>query len=137
MCAAHQKPRKHPDNLSNAEKVSRRDAAIERIGEMLAEKPRTVIEMAADLSIPWNTVYGYMRFMQEVGDAHQTGEFDGGRREFWAAGRANQGEVLETLDANPRRAWIVPARQMGMPRDPLVAALFGPAATQPMIQQGQ
>jgi hypothetical protein len=26
-----------------------------------------------------------------------------------------------------RGAWIVPARQMGMLRDPLVAALFGPA----------
>ena len=71
--AAHHKPRKSAVNLSNAEKIARREQAIERIGAMLAVRPRTVIDMAAELSIPWNTVYGYMRFMQEVGDAHQTG----------------------------------------------------------------
>jgi hypothetical protein len=111
-------------NLSNAEKVSRRDAAIEHITEMLAKKPRTVIDLAAELSIPWNTVYGYMRFMQEVGDAHQTGKF-ADRREFWAAGAG--GLAVGSADDSVRGAWIVPARQMGMPRDPLVAALFGPA----------
>jgi hypothetical protein len=127
MRAAHHKPRKSAVNLSNAEKVSRREIAIERIAELLAEKPRTVIDLAAELSIPWNTVYGYMRFMAEVGDAHQTGEFATNRREFWAAGRAKPGQVLESLDANPRRTVVVPARQVGMLRDPLVAALFGPA----------
>lgn len=119
--------RKSPANLSNAEKLSRRDAAIERIAELLAEKQRTVIDLAAELSIPWNTVYGYMRFMQEVGDAHQTGYFDSKRREFWAAGRAKPGGEANVPDECVQRAWIVPARQMGMLRDPLVAALFGPA----------
>jgi hypothetical protein len=119
--------RKNPANLSCAEKVSRRDRAIVRIGELLAEKHRTVVDLAAELSIPWNTVYGYLRFMQEVGDAHQTGRFAGDRREFWAAGPVHPGEPVESLDDSPRNAWIVPARQMGMPRDPLVAALFGPA----------
>lgn len=123
--AAHQ--RKSPTNLSNAQKIARRDIAIERISEMLAVAPRTVISMAAELAIPWNTVYGYMRFMQEVGDAHQTGRFDVSRRELWAAGRAKPGEEVEVPDDNPRCAWTVPARQIGMIRDPLVAALFGPA----------
>jgi hypothetical protein len=123
--AVHQ--RKSPTNLSNAEKVARRDIAIERITEMLAVSPRTVIGMAAELDIPWNTVYGYMRFMQEVGDAHQTGRFDGGRRELWAAGRAKPGQEVDVPDDNPRRAWITPARQVGMFRHWMDEALFGPA----------
>lgn len=127
MCAAHHKQRKSAVNLSHAEKIARREEAIVRIREMLAVRRRTVIDMAAEMNIPWNTVYGYMRFMQEVGDAHPTGEFAQGRREFWAAGRGKPREGAAAPDCSQRRAIVKPAQQVGMARDALVAALFGPA----------
>lgn len=37
----------------------------------------------------------------------------------------------DAIAEHAQLAWIVPARQMGMPRDPLVAALFGPAREVP------
>jgi hypothetical protein len=111
--------------LSNAEKVRIRDEAIDKIRPLLAEKRMCVADIASHLGLAEGTTYGYLRFMAELGEARRSGEIDEGNRHLWELGR----EEFDGEDPDPQRhgAWIAPARQMGMWRDPLVAALFGPA----------
>lgn len=120
-----------------ADQLARRDAAMDRIRELLTEKPQSRAELAAVLGIPSGTVYGYLCSLQEMDEVYQMDHTDEKGRKVWAAdGAAQQAGASRGAAEHTKRAWIVPARQMGMPRDPLVAALFGPAAVQPMIQQG-
>jgi hypothetical protein len=111
--------------LSNAEKLRRRDEAVDRIRELLALKKMAVVHVAGALGIGEGTAYGYLRFMAELGEARRSGKHDEANRQLWELGReAFDGE---TPEHDAQSAWVVPARQMGMQRDPLVEALFGPA----------
>lgn len=117
----------HKGGPSNAEKIARREVAMERILVLLAEKPLSVTDIAQDLKISQNTAYGYLRYMVELGDVHRTDETEENGRALWALGR-DEGNLAE-VPKHPGFKGVVnvPARQVGIPRDPLVAALFGPA----------
>jgi hypothetical protein len=112
-------------NLSNAEKLRRRDAACERIRVLLAKQPMSVGAIAADLGLNTGTVYGYLCFMAELGEVRRAG-VPGARRPLWELGVEHPAK-LEANAVRPQGAVIVPAVQVGMHRDGLVAALFGPA----------
>jgi hypothetical protein len=120
-----------------ADQIARRDAAIERLREALAEKPLSRAELAVVLGIPARTVYGYLCSLQEVGEVYQMDHTDEKGRKVWALDNAQHAASSRGADEHQKRAWIVPARQMGMPRHWMDVALFGPAAAQPLtIQQG-
>lgn len=113
--------------LSNAEKIARREVAMERILALLAEKKLSVTDVAKDLGIHQTTAYGYLRYMADLGEAHRTEEAEENGRALWALGR-DESNLPETgKQSGFKGTVIVPARQVGIPRDPLVAALFGPA----------
>jgi predicted ArsR family transcriptional regulator len=117
--------RKSAANLSNAEKIARRANAIKRFRELLAVRPMTVNELADVVQLPPNTVYQYLCQMAEDGEAQRQGEGAVGRRTRWILG-AEEGE-REDHAPRTQGAVIVPAVQVGMWRDPLDVALFGPA----------
>jgi hypothetical protein len=112
--------------LSNAQKIALRSAAVKRIGELLDKCPLSAVDLAKVLRINSNTAYGYLRYMAEMGEVRRTGKFDASRRELWELG-AEDPARLEVREARSNGATIVPACQVGMWRDPLDVALFGPA----------
>ena len=107
------------------DQVARRATAIEKIRELLAEKPMSNMDLAVALGIPPRTVYGYLNYLQAVDEAYQLDAPDSRGRKVWVLDD-EQESVDAAVAQHAQRAWIVPARQLGMPRDPLVAALFGP-----------
>ena len=113
-------------NISNAAKIALRAQAVTRIRELLGKSRLSVVDLARVLRINSNTVYGYLRYMAEMGEVRRSGEFDTEHREKWELG-AEDPEKLNVTEKRPIGAVVVPARQVGMWRDPLDVALFGPA----------
>lgn len=110
------------------EQVARREAAIQKIRDVLTKRPMTAIELAVFIGLPTRTVYGYLARLQDMGEAYQMGGTDERGRKTWAMDDDAQKIAADrAAQEYSKRAWITPARQMGMPRDPLVTALFGPA----------
>lgn len=110
------------------EQVSRREAAMQRIRKMLADQSMSCFDLSAELGIPSGTVYGYLRNLEEQGEVYQLEHLDDRGRKAWALDSEAQQAATDRVAAeHAKRAWIVPARQIGMHRDELVAALFGPA----------
>jgi hypothetical protein len=112
-------------NMSNAEKLRRRDEACVRIRELLAAQPMCVSAIAATLRLNTGTVYGYLCFLAEVGEARRAG-VPGARRPMWELG-VEDAAKLAAHAMRPQGVVIVPAVQVGMWRDPMDVALFGPA----------
>jgi len=111
-----------------ADQIARRDAAIERLRELLAEKPLSRAELAVALGMPTRTVYGYLCSLQEVGEVYQMDHKDEKGRAVWALEEdPQQAGVSRAAAEHQKRAWIVPARQIGMHRHWMDVALFGPA----------
>jgi predicted ArsR family transcriptional regulator len=120
--------RKSAANLSNVEKIARRANAIARFRELLAVRPMTVNELAAVVQLPPNTTYQYLCQMAEDGEAQRQGEGAVGRQTRWILG-ADKDAQDESHPSRAHGAVIVPARQVGMKRNPWDVALFGPAPT--------
>lgn len=109
-----------------AEWKARREAAIKRIGELLAEKPMLVTDIALQLGMVRDTVSNYMTDMEALGLAHRTGKRVGAGM-VWAAGeKPAQVERPEEEEAEPA-VKSVPAVQEGRQRHWMDVALFGPA----------
>jgi hypothetical protein len=118
---------------ARADKIAQRAAAIARVLDLLAEAPRTALELSVILDVHQSTVFSYLHHMErELRTARKSGKRRG-TRELWELGAD---PLLPVKDA-PRdvghtpRNGTVPARQCGMWRDPLVAALFGPPIAVP------
>jgi transcriptional regulator with XRE-family HTH domain len=100
-----------------------------KIAELLKVRPMTRDQLAEALGVNIHTMRGYLRRMRSIQRTiRPSGEYLA-ECVLWELGedptmpdRAEQNE-----DYDPRRP-VVPARQIGMQRDPLVTALFGPAA---------
>jgi hypothetical protein len=107
-----------------AEKLANREVVLEQIRALLAMRNLTALDAADALNLNRTTVYAYFVYLAELGEAHKTGERDGQKRALWAAGRA---PVKEEGGQEELAAKTVPAVQIGMKRDPLAEALFGPA----------
>lgn len=118
---------------SKQEQMAARAASMARVKELLAAQPMTAAELARalvnELKIVQPTALGYLRHMHKAERSiRPTGETRG-RAELWTLGTdptlADPDEVLDRMFAAKRAT--VPACQVGMWRDPLVAAMFGPA----------
>lgn len=128
MCGAYTRSGIIPGGHTS-DQAARRAAAIERVRALLTEQPRSCFDLAAVTGIPSGTMYRYLCHMKEEGEAYQMDALDDRGRKTWAIdSEALQMATDRAAAEHSKRAWIVPARQIGMPRDPLVAALFGPAA---------
>lgn len=114
------------------QQMATRAASVARIKELLADGPKTAGELAQvlaeELQVVRATVFGYLRHMHKGERSIRTAEDPRGRAAVWILGAdpalPDPDEALDRSFA--RRCSMVPARQVGMPRDPLVAALFGP-----------
>lgn len=113
-------------HMSNAAKVVARAETIERIRDLLSKAPLSVVDLARVLKINANTVYGYMRFMAEMGDARRSGGTDADGREQWELGPEDPAR-LQSQEVRPHGGVVVKEWQLNLKRDPLVAAFFGPA----------
>jgi hypothetical protein len=113
--------------FSNAAQVARREACIQQILILLARRPMTVAEVAAELAIPVNTAYGYLRHMADAGQARRADEIGPKNQQLWVLGLETKGPLVRKEASAFRGPVIVPARQVGMQRHWLDVALFGPA----------
>jgi hypothetical protein len=118
MAARNQAP-------ASAEMIARRDEALEQIRLMLTDQRMSALDVATALAEPAPTVYGWLVYMRDLGEAHQVAA-PGGRK-LWVLGRDPVTSEIEGVDENAQRAWIVPARQVGMFRHWMDVAFFGPA----------
>lgn len=106
-----------------ADQVARRAAAIERVRALLAVEPASSRALADQLELNTHTVHRYLLDMEQEGTACKAGRHDKNGRLMWKV--CTPEESIATEHGN--RALITRARQVGMARDPLVQALFGPA----------
>ncbi|MEH6435810.1 hypothetical protein [Massilia sp. DD77] len=114
-------------------KEARRAAAVVRILELLAERPMTAAEVRAALYLNTSTAFAYLHYMaSQLRQVRKTGTRDAKGRELWELGEdPTLPTPDQTLDlAFAQRRSTVPARQVGMWRDSLVAALFGPSVSE-------
>jgi hypothetical protein len=110
------------------EQVARREAAIQKIRDVLTKRPMTAIELAVYIDLPTRTVYGYLARLQDLGEAYQMDGTDERGRKTWAMDDDAQKIAADrAANEHSKRAWITPARQMGMKRHWMDEALFGPA----------
>lgn len=118
---------------SKQERDAVRAAGLARIAELLAARPMTAAELARvlleELRASRATTIGYLRQLHK------------GERSVRPTGGTQGRSALWTIGADPtlpppsdahERGFVpkrprVPAQQVGMQRDSLVAALFGPA----------
>lgn len=110
------------------DQVARRAANIERVRELLADKPMSSVELAVCVGVPTTTMNGYLYHLADLGEVRRV---SGGERrtKSWAADEQSIEESAEKAKSeHALRARIVRASQVGMQRDSLVQALFGPAA---------
>lgn len=98
--------------------------SVGQIRELLANGPMTAHDIGAQLGISRTGVRRFLRYMaNDLREVRKTGEQADRRRDLWELG-----ENPEVVDPQvEQQAQTVPARQVGMWRDSLVAALFGPA----------
>jgi hypothetical protein len=114
-----------------AEKYLHRNECIERITALMQkEGPKTIGELSERLSISRSRVAAYLYHMEsELRTARRSGKYLA-QRVLWELGAdplmPMMDDALDKSFAARRR--IVPACQVGMARDWLVAALFGEPA---------
>lgn len=118
---------------ARADKIAERAASIKRVESLLALGPRTALELSQALDVHQSTVFSYLHHMErELRTARKSGRRKG-TRELWELGAdplLPEKPAPRDLGSAPRRG-IVPAKQCGMWRDPLVSALFGPPTIAP------
>lgn len=115
--------------LSKEQQMVLRAQAVDHMHEMLKEAPRTSAEMQRATGIQKDTLNGYLRYMHKTLRSVRPTSETRGQSTLWAFGAdpavPTQDEKIDRLFAAKRGT--TKAVQIGMPRDPLVAALFGPA----------
>lgn len=116
--------------LGRTEKLAAREAAVEQIKVLLAQRRMCAAEIADELNLVKTTAFAYLRYMAvQLRVARRAGAQDEQKRELWELGEdptlPSPEELLDQSFA--QRNATVPARQLGMWRDPLVAAIHGPA----------
>jgi len=104
-------------NLSPDQMAIQRDERLDQLLALLAERRMTGPDIAEALGVSRPTAHEYLRRLQAAGEVRPTQERDRRGRQLWMV-------TSEQEFASPAK--IVPARQVGMWRDALVAALFGP-----------
>lgn len=123
----HKNPVPHKGGPSPTEKLAHRERACDQIHALLAEKPRTVAEIADALKVKEGMAHRYLAYLAEMGEACRQAERGPNNRQIWQAGR----DGVAKDEHRPSTAFsgvkVVPARQVGMWRHWMDVALFGPA----------
>jgi hypothetical protein len=115
--------------LSRDTQMAMRAEAIELIEKLMKEEPRTAPELSRLTKVGTNTLNGYLRHLQKTLRRIRPTNQTRNRAVVWELGidpsLPTPDEALDQLFAV--RRGTRPAVQIGMKRDYLVAALFGPA----------
>lgn len=112
---------------TTAEKIAAREEVCKKILALLAEKPMTVAEIMAALNLKDGTACRYLNYLAEMGEACRQAERGPNNRQIWQLGRDGAPADKKERGNAFSGATVVPARQVGMWRDPLQVAFFGPA----------
>jgi hypothetical protein len=128
MSRAHIIQEDGPRGRSVEEIAAAREVALARVRTMLADGPVTAHAICVELGMARGAGNRLLKHLAVDDEAHPTRQFDEKRRELWAAGPGEQGTMRPSLRKGVvRDVATVRAQQVGVQRDPLVAALFGPA----------
>lgn len=118
--------------FSREEQEAARRKAIKEITDMLSDAPATIGEIYSAIDGMRATIVGYLGYMHKTMRAIRPSGGFKGRARLWELGAdpalPDLDEELDRLIA-AKRGWRK-AEQIGMQRDPLIAALFGPAPHQ-------
>lgn len=126
MSRAHIIQEDGPRGRSLAEIIEQREKALARVRTMLAAGPVTAHDICVELGMARGAGNRLLKHLAVDDDAHPTRQFDEKRRELWAAGPGEPGMMRPSLRKGiVRDVATVRAQQVGVQRDPLVAALFG------------
>ena len=116
---------------STADKIAAREAACEQILKLLAKQPMTVAEIMAEImaemGLTDSTACRYLNYLAEMGEVCRCEERGPSNRQIWRLGSDGAPPDKKERGNAFSGAKVVPARQVGMWRDPLDVALFGPA----------
>lgn len=113
-----------------AAKQSRRADAMQKVLELLTSGPMSCFDLCGELGIAAATMYDWLHDLQIEGKVYQQEGTDVRGRKMWALDSNERRAAEDRVQADhAKRCWRTTARQIGMQRDPLVAALFGPRTT--------
>lgn len=114
---------------SKAEQLAARAEGVAKITAVLQEGPKSTPDICAATGLNRPLAFSYLRHMRETLRTVRILPEQQGRSDVWALGEdpnvPTEDEKLDRLIAVKQAR--APAQQIGMRRDPLVAALFGPA----------
>jgi len=102
-----------------------RAQCLARIEELLADGPMSAAALFKELGVTRGTVFGYLHYMHKIERTVYPLAEKSGRSKQWALGADPALPNGDDVSAPQRGS--APAQQVGMWRDALVAALFGPA----------
>lgn len=113
---------------SLAHRTAAREAAMSNMRELLGRKAMTTLELFKALGLNRSTGFAYLRKLHRQGVVHMLDEKRDGLV-LWALGADSKlADSDDEIDAAMElKRYVAQASQIGMWRDPLVAALFGPA----------
>lgn len=118
-----------PIERTKEQQLAARAVAIENMEELMKAGPKTIADLLQVADGQRATIVGYLRYMHMTRRTVRPTNATRGRSTLWELGAdpslPTADEKLDRLFAARRGSG--PAKQIGMPRDPLVAALFGPA----------
>jgi len=114
--------------MSRAQQQTMRAQAMALARDALKVAPLTTHELFDAIGVTRSTGFTYLRTLAKAGEAHMTDQRRNGMA-LWAAGPDPKMDATDdAVDAAMElKRYVAQAQQMGMWRDPLVAALFGPA----------
>ncbi len=117
------------DLQTKAEQLAARDAVMKIVLEHLAQGRASLPELLVVVGGHRSTLVGYMLHMHKKRRTIRPTTQRRNKALLWELGAdpslPSEDDLLDRLFA-PKRG-IAPARQLGMRRDPLIAAFFGPA----------
>lgn len=109
-------------------RTAAREAAMTKAQELLANGPLTAADLIARLGVNRSTGFAYLRKLRAAGKVHATDEKRDGLALYALGAEPGLACSDEEIDAAfELKQYVARAGQVGMWRDPLVAALFGPA----------
>lgn len=114
--------------MGMAHRTAAREAALSKALELFAQGPMTTVEMIAALGVNRSTGFAYLRKLRADGKVYLTDDKRDGLGLYALGTEPSLTCSDEEVDAAMElKQYVARAGQVGMWRDPLVAALFGPA----------
>lgn len=113
--------------LSRSQQLVRRAECLERIPRLLQQGHKTAAEIGQILEVHPSTAFAYLHFLaHELHTVRKSRDTKCGSA-LWELGADPALTAVTSKNTGAPQRSVVPAQQLGMWRDWLVAALFGPA----------